>query len=114
MIRSDSFGEIARRAFLAWEKMRLLYIAICGAVTLATGMAKGPATLLQGDFWLLAVFYGLFANALYFAGPAVDTYATWLGLRSKTLRWAMFAVGTLFTATMAALLLADVLVPNLQ
>jgi hypothetical protein len=89
----DSLGVIAKRTFLAWEKLRLLYNAVLVVETIAIGLAAHPL-LLQPEFWVSSVMGAVFANACFFLGPIIETYVAWLGHPSRTLRLVMFIVGT--------------------
>ncbi|MGB7345611.1 MAG: hypothetical protein WBD20_15460 [Pirellulaceae bacterium] len=97
----EPFGEIARSTFLAWEKMRLIYIGLCAAPTLVLGATGATESIGSSHFWIPVIVGGIVANLFYFIGPIVETYVTWLGFRSKKLRWMLFAFGTLFTVMMA-------------
>ena len=99
-------GHIAKRVFLDWEKLRLAYIGILVAFTILIGWSQ----LGDLEFWGIAIFGGVVANLCYFLGPIVETYVTWLGLRSVAIRWIMFVAGTLFT--MAGALVAIITVSN--
>lgn len=89
----DSLMQIAKRTFLAWEKLRLIYIAILIFETLFLGMNL----LRTVEFWVTAVIGGVVANLCFFLGPIVETYLTWLGFQAKWLRWLLLALGTMFT-----------------
>ena len=98
-----TLGQIGKRVFLEWEKLRLAYIGILVIFTVLIGLPQwgNPA------FWVVAFFGAIVANVCYFLGPIVETYVTWLGLRSLAVRWSMFILGTLFTmAGAAAVILA--------
>ena len=88
------FGVVARAVFLQWEKLRLLYLGILIPFTL---LVFGASGLLTPAGLVLAVFAGLFANVCYFAGPALETYLRWLGVRGAWPRWLLFAAGTSLT-----------------
>ncbi len=92
-VQATTLGQIAKRVFLDWEKMRLAYIGILGVFTLLMGWPH----LGSLEFWAISIFGGIVANGCYFLGPIVETYVTWLGFRSLALRWVMFALGTMFT-----------------
>lgn len=94
---SDSLMSIAKRTFLAWEKLRLIYVAILAFETLFLGMHL----LGTFEFWATAVVGGILANLCFFLGPIAETYVTWLGFRAKWLRWFLLALGTMFTMVAA-------------
>ena len=107
----DSLDTIARRTFLAWEKLRLIYLAICGGVTLLLGMTGAIEGLGTWEYWQRVIAGGIFANVMYFAGPVMETYLTWLGSKSLWPRYILFAAGTLFTVVLAIGSLVD-LIPS--
>jgi len=96
---ASNLSEIAKRTFLAWEKLRLAYLAILALVTVASFFVIGNVSV--GEFIFAAVFGGILANVCYFAAPMVETYIGWLGFPTRALRIALFALGTGFTALMA-------------
>ena len=81
--------------------MRLIYIGILIPITLLAAAAFDISLLTKAEFWVPAVFGGLFANICYFAGPIVDTYTTWIGFRGNALRYTMFIIGTAGCAMLA-------------
>ncbi len=92
--------SIARRVFLAWEKLRVRYnvilIAICLFTAFLTGAYKLP------EFWFACVVAGLAANVCYFAGPIAETYLNWLKKEeSVSLRNGVFLLGLIFSACLA-------------
>ena len=95
----ESLGAIARTTFLAWEKLRVLYVGWLVVVTLTFGVAK----LSDFEFWLAVVAGAIFVNLCYFAGPVIETYVTWLGHRGKWLRVTLFVVGTVVASSLAAI-----------
>lgn len=110
-----------RAVFLDWEKLRVVYNAVLVVLVLAClltaprdwdpdypaawrgaepGRLNWPLALLQCSVW------GVVSNLCFFLGPAVEAYAAWLGWRSPLLRYGLFLLGTLFTAVMAAAVVA--------
>ena len=98
-----------------WERLRVLYIALLGALTVFLAM---PGVIHNGS--QLFTFRGMFilvegaiiANICYFAGPTVETYVRWLGYDRKWVRWILFIGGTLLTAMLAIVSIAEALLPN--
>lgn len=79
MTRSQSpvsLGAIARATFLAWEKLRWLYVAVLVALTLLLGLLGGAELFTSRRFWFVAVEGAVAANVCYLAGPAAETYIT--------------------------------------
>ena len=103
--RSTKLGSIARETFIAWEKLRLVYNAIlvplCIGLILLASRATPQPHVTDLMLWASCIFGGVVANACYFAGPIIETYVAWLGLPSRTLRYVLFTLGTLFTAVAA-------------
>ncbi|MCU0711218.1 MAG: hypothetical protein MUC43_04105 [Pirellula sp.] len=114
-ISEDTLGEdrsllgIARNVFLAWEKLRIIYL---GILTLFTLFLVGFSGFLNYSVVMSIVIGAFFANLLYFAGPVIDTYIRWLGYRSSWPRWFMFVCGTLLSLLLALGLLGSQLLPN--
>jgi hypothetical protein len=105
----QSLMGIARRTFLAWEKLRIIYVGLLAAVTL---VMIGVSGALNRPVVFLVVGGAVFANLAYFAGPMVETYLRWLGYRRAWLRWVMFIGGTLFSMILAVTALFMFLFPN--
>ncbi len=89
----ESLMAIARRVFLAWEKLRIAFVAILGAVTVLILGKK----LLEPDVVFSVFGYAVVANVCFFAGPIVETYVNWLGCRHGHVRWSLFIAGTMFS-----------------
>lgn len=105
--RSEFMG-MARSTFLAWEKLRVVYVLVLGTLTLLlTGFR-----IIEIDILIPLVFGGFVANVCYFAGPIVETYVRFLGYRGKVLRWVLFTTGLFLTAILAVASLASLLIPN--
>jgi len=96
-----TLDALARRTFLAWEKLRILYVLILVVITLAMVAFRGFGLVATVEFWLTAVVGAIFANIAFFAGPVVETYVRWLGYRGEVLRLLLFTVGTVFACLLA-------------
>ena len=96
----ESLGTIARRTFLAWEKLRLVYIAVLAVFALLFGLLDPSNMLASMRFWMFVLEGAIIANICYFAGPVIETYVFWLGFRGNWLRIVMFVVGTLFSCVL--------------
>ena len=104
----NSLSEIARATFLAWEKLRLIYIGILGIWTLLiSGRHIASVEILS-----LVIVGGLISNVLYFAAPIVETYVRWLGYTGNWVRILLFVAGTLVTMIFALGALSSALLPN--
>ncbi len=95
---SNSILSIARRVFLAWEKLRIAFIGILAVPTILMLAASSQVNL---SLFILIGFGAVVANVCYMAGPIFETYMQWLGIRTLWLRATLFAAGTLFTAVAA-------------
>ena len=104
-----SLDAIAKSVFLAWEKLRIAYIAILAAITLLMIGATGSLSRLAV---LGIVVAAIGANILYLAGPIVETYIRWLGYQRPWPRWFLFICGTLLSVVIAVVFLATELLPN--
>lgn len=104
-VPGSSLDVIAKRTFLAWEKLRVLYIAILAVVTLLACIMSMPWR--DPENLILIIPCAIAANVLYLAGPAVDTYIRWLGYRESWPRFAMFIGGTALSAILAVFILSD-------
>lgn len=107
---TDSFAVEARSIFRRWEYLRLWYNGILVVWTLvwigSLAWASIPADMalrqkMLRSFVGFALFGGIVANLCYFAGPILESYLTWLGVKPPRLRLGLFAVGTLFTMCLA-------------
>jgi len=96
-ISSSSLGELVRPIFLAWEKLRLVYIVILAVVTISISGSQ----IFVFPTLLVIIEGAVVANLCYFAGPIIETYLHWLGWKSSWIRWFLFSAGTLLTAFLA-------------
>lgn len=105
---SPGLLEIAKSTFLAWERLRILYVALLGLLTLALSAPY----LNQVRAIVMIIEGAVTANICFFAGPILETYARWLGYEGRWLRLALFIGGTLFTAALAVTVMASMFLPN--
>jgi len=106
--QNTSLTTLARRIFLAWERLRILYIALLALLTLVLAGTQ----IFEPEMLALVVGGAIVSNVCYFAGPIVETYITWLGYDGKRIRWLLFAGGTLMTAMVAYMSIATTLAAN--
>jgi hypothetical protein len=99
---------IARATFLAWERLRIVYVVLLGALCV---LLAGPH-LLHFKTPVMLAECAILANLCFFAGPLMETYARWLGYSGRWVRWALFINGTLLTAVLATMTLASQFLPN--
>lgn len=109
----SSLGVLARGIFLAWEKLRLIYIAILGLVTLSLVMMETDVLFSPG-FWGTVLEGAVFANVCFFAGPVIETYVTWLGFKAKWLRPTMFLLGMGLSCLLTFGVVGTYLLPTMQ
>lgn len=105
---SPSLASIARPTFLAWERLRIIFVVVLGMLTL---VLAGP-TLTKLRVLVLVVEGAFVANICFFAGPIVETYVRWLGYHRRWVRWLLFVGGTILTAMLAVAAMAPMLVPD--
>ena len=104
-----SLLTIARTVFLAWEKLRIVYVIILSVVTL---MLTGVTGFSNWQVLRLIIEGAVVANVAYFAGPTIETYIQWLGYERMWPRWLMFGSGTLLSIVLAVGVLATALLPS--
>lgn len=104
----QTLAAIAKSTFLAWERLRVVYIVLLGLLTL---LLAGPE-LLRLRMTVMVVEGAIVANVCYFAGPVIEIYVRWLGYRGKGLRWFLFISGTLVSAVLAIATMASMLLPG--
>jgi hypothetical protein len=103
-----SLMEILRQTFLAWERLRIVYIALLALLTL---LLAGQ-NLLRIQTLVMIVEGAIVANVCFFAGPITESYIHWLGYEGKWVRWFLFIAGTFLTAILAIAGFATVFLPN--
>jgi hypothetical protein len=99
----------ARGVFIAWEKLRITYVAVLALVTVLILEICGRLT---ARILFVIVEGALVANVLYFAGPAVEAYLRWLGYHRQWPRWLMFIAGTLLSIALTIAVLTSELLPD--
>lgn len=93
----ESFEAIAKQTCLAWERLRIVYVAVLGGTTLLF-----TPVILDHPLLIFSIAFGaVFANLCFFAGPAVETYVRWLGYRELWVRKLLFLSGTFFAWILA-------------
>lgn len=93
-----TLGAIARVVFLAWERLRLIYLFVLAVVTLLmTG-----AQLMQLQMLALVLGGAVMANLCFFAGPIIETYVRWLGYQRTWVRWFLFVGGLILSMVLTS------------
>lgn len=105
----ETLQNIARRVFLAWEKLRAVYVLVLAVETI---LITGMSGLFSWRLLILILVCAVVANIAFFAGPTIETYICWLGYKRLWPRWAMFFGGTLISIVLALAVLASELLPN--
>ncbi|QDV47170.1 hypothetical protein Enr13x_70790 [Stieleria neptunia] len=106
--KSLSLGSIAKSTFLAWERLRLIFVVVLGLLTL---LLAGPDLTKLRTLVLIAEG-AIIANVCFFAGPIIETYVRWLGYDRKWVRWFLFVGGTMLTAMLAVATMASIFLPD--
>jgi hypothetical protein len=110
-----TLGQIARTTFLAWEKLRLVYVGVLALVVIFMAVLDSNSFRQHiREFFQAALGGAVIANLCYFAGPMVETYVTWLGYRGQWLKIVLFVLGTLFACALAFGVLAGILLPGMD
>lgn len=104
-----SLLAVARKVFLAWEKLRVVYVMLLALITI---LFTGVAGLFELRLLRLIVPGAVVANVAFFAGPTLETFVRWLGYNRVWPRWVMFACGTLISIVLAIGVLATELLPD--
>ncbi len=104
-----SLSTIARETYLAWEKLRIAYVALLAMLTV---ILIGLSGSLNRPILVLIVKGAFFANIAFFAGPTIETYVKWLGYDRAWPRWFMFVGGTVLSIVLAVAVLATELLPD--
>lgn len=87
--------------FLLWEKLRVLYNAILGLVTVVTLLVVPPRSRSLSDLFLSLAFFCFAANVCFCLGPVIDGYARLLGMRHNAVTVVIFSLGTGFAVLLA-------------
>lgn len=106
----NSLLALAKRVFFAWEKLRVVYVALLVAETVAL---IGPLLLFDQRIFFMVVEGAIVVNLFFFAGPVVETSIRWLGYERQWPRWAMFVSGTCLTMVATSIaIFTDILPPK--
>ena len=90
--------EDVREIFAKWERLRVVYNLILLATTLGLMfMDDLVGRVIDPLFFLYLLTRCVAANVLFMAGPGVESYASWLGLRHRATRPVLFALGVLLS-----------------
>lgn len=100
-------AESARTIFLRWERLRLPYNALLLALTAGWLLLVRDELVLPGllEAGSILVVGAVLANLCFTVGPLVETYVSWLGLRTRTLTPLLFALGVAVSIPLVLLFL---------
>ena len=98
-------GTDFKAIFLAWEKLRMLYVALVGIAVLVLTFLVEPNLFKDYKFWIGVAEGAVIANIAFFAGPIVESYLTWLGNCPRWYRKAAMIGGIVFTILLAMLVI---------
>ena len=100
-----------RDVFLAWEKLRVLYVALLVFVVLGL---DGVRALGDRQSCFAIIEGAVAANVLYFAGPLAEAYFHWLGIRWRWLRMTLFTAGTLLAIGLTAFVMLGIALAHMM
>jgi hypothetical protein len=86
--------------FRAWEWLRVWYNLILVVIVLFE-LGPGFRLLALPAVWIDLGMYAIAANIVFFAGPAVESYLTWLGVWRPWARGVLFVGGCVLSAALA-------------
>lgn len=92
---------VAKETFLAWEKLRLIYVGVLTFIVLALVSLFEPRLFGHLPFWKSCIAGAIFVNICYLAGPVTDTILSWVYFRSLGMRWTLFSTGLIIASFMA-------------
>lgn len=99
---------IAKSTFLAWERLRIVFVILLGLLTL---IFSGPK-LLQFRTLVLIAEGAIVANICYFAGPIIEICVRWIGYDRIWVRWFLFVSGMALTGILAVATLVSMFLPD--
>src|SRR4051794_2287196 len=101
MARDDR--QSAREAFLAWERLRILYNASVSVSFLAVGYPQ----LREPGAGKLFVVLVASLNIAFCAGLCAEGYLAWAGMDRRAARLLLFILGTLLACFLTAVALIE-------
>lgn len=104
----DSFWALAKRTFIAWEKLRVVFVALLVVETVAL---IGPLLLFNPQIAFMVIHGAIVVNLFYFAGPIVEILIRRLGYQRPWPRWFMFLSGTALSMIATAIIIFDEILP---
>jgi len=90
------------RVVVAWEKLRIVYNVVLAVEAAAFLVGVFPVGRTGRGLVKQIVLGGLAANLFFCAGPVIDGYLSWLGLRSRWITSILFLLGTALAMLMGA------------
>lgn len=92
-------GDSARAVFIAWEGLRIAYIAILIFFSLALAAALGVE--IDTLFWQRVIPGAVFANVCFCVGPCAEGYLALMGADRRLARGFFFLAGLSLTSLLA-------------
>jgi len=83
--------------FLRWEKLRPWYNVILAAVLVVSHAPHMGVLFLEPMALLIWLIGAVLANICFLAGPLVEAYVSWLGIRSRYVMPLLFIGGVLIS-----------------
>ena len=90
--------DLAKPVFIRWEKLRIPYNIVLLGIVLALILQNSAPSRMSLWHILHYLIGAVLANICFFAAPAIETYAAWLGWRSLWLTVFLFVGGLLISA----------------
>lgn len=99
----SAISDFIKPIFIKWEKLRIVYnlvllITVVGFNTMSMGISVLTPFLL-----ITWVFGAILANFCFLAGPIIESYVSWLGLRSNIVTAILFMGGLLISIPLSLL-----------
>lgn len=99
---SPSFVEAAKRICLEWEKLRILYNGVLISWVVYIVDKSKPALFQSFEFWATCLVGAVVANICFLAGPIVEAYFRWMGVKHWSIRFSLMLIGTLLAGLLAS------------
>lgn len=98
---SDSLPAQALAPFLAWERLRIWYNTVL-VVVVVLSVLPYPALWFSDRLNFYCIEGAILANICFCVGLVTESYLRLVGWWHDYHRWALFVLGTLLTAFLAA------------
>jgi hypothetical protein len=95
--RFKLFSDFLKPIFLKWEKLRILYNFILGLVLIVSHIPYMGRDFFHPSMLLLWLIGMVLANICFLTGPIIESYISWLGLKSSWITALLFIGGLLIS-----------------